>query len=123
MDGVLAAFPAPFIFESATAQEIHRVLRPGGKAVFLLAFRPTSSHLADRVIRILFRFTGQEPPERINPGMLDQAYLEAGFCVQTLWYNKPGGEMLVIEAKTTTRKSTLSCVKSCHGNSDRGIQD
>ena len=97
-DSITATFPAPFIFEEETANEIERTLKPGGKMVALLAFRPAGSAWGARVIRAIFTLTGQLPAHAIDTRPIEAPYLQAGLHVQTGWHSTQTGEMLVIEA-------------------------
>jgi ubiquinone/menaquinone biosynthesis C-methylase UbiE len=97
-DSITATFPAPFIFEDATAMEIERTLKPGGKMVSLLAFRPTGSAWGARVIRAIFTLTGQLPARSIATKSIEAPYFQAGLQVQTGWHSTQTGEMLLIEA-------------------------
>jgi ubiquinone/menaquinone biosynthesis C-methylase UbiE len=97
-DGITATFPAPYIFAASTAAEIERTLKPGGRMVALLAFRPNGSQLGARLVRALFSLTGQLPPRAIDARSFEAPYLQAGLRVQTGWHSTASGEMLLIEA-------------------------
>ncbi len=52
---ITATFPALYIFESATLQEIHRALQPDGSLIILLTAVVTGTSLHERLIRFLTR--------------------------------------------------------------------
>ncbi len=56
---VVSTFPADFIFASATLQEIHRVLIPGGRLVIVPNGMLTGGGLIKRLIEWLYQITGQ----------------------------------------------------------------
>lgn len=61
-DGVVSTFPAGFILEQATVEEVIRVLRPGGRFVVVLNARLTGRGLLNRSLEWLYGITGQRPP-------------------------------------------------------------
>lgn len=76
-----ATFPAPYLFTPAAAQEVFRLLQPGGKLIVLLSAQIGGTHLAVKLIHLLLRCTGQQPSdalidERLLP-VFEQAGLEA----------------------------------------------
>jgi ubiquinone/menaquinone biosynthesis C-methylase UbiE len=95
---IFSTFPAPFIFEPATAAEIERTLKPRGRFVALLAHRPSGTRLRDRFIRALFTLTREYPPREMDTQVFIQAYVDAGLEVRCDWHKNPSGDLLVIEA-------------------------
>ncbi|MEW6569292.1 MAG: class I SAM-dependent methyltransferase [Chloroflexota bacterium] len=78
-DGVVATFPAEYVFEPGVAHEVWRVLHSGGRLVIIpvAIFLPTS--LIHRVTAWLFRVTGQA--EEAGPDWTTP-FLQAGFSVE-----------------------------------------
>jgi ubiquinone/menaquinone biosynthesis C-methylase UbiE len=61
-DSVVSTFPAEFILERATVDEVARVLRPGGRFVVLVNACLTGRDLPSRFLEWLYTLTGQRPP-------------------------------------------------------------
>lgn len=61
-DSVVATFPADYIFETATLEEAHRVLVPGGRFVILPGASILGRGFMDRLMAFIFRITGETPP-------------------------------------------------------------
>jgi ubiquinone/menaquinone biosynthesis C-methylase UbiE len=82
-DQVLATFPSEYIYAPHTAQEIYRLLVPGGSAVILPIAWITSSHWIYRLAAWLFRTTGQAPANKDSLPLVEftSPYEEAGFEV------------------------------------------
>lgn len=67
-DTVIATFPSEYILDQETLKEIHRVLTPGGKLVVVAMVWFTGARLAHRLLRWLFRATGEsQEMERFWP--------------------------------------------------------
>ncbi len=85
-DGVVAAFPAPYILASETVAAIHRVLRPDGRLVIVSQATLTGSGFLARAVDRLFILTGQRAASPAAPDQVDEAswlnpLTEAGFLV------------------------------------------
>lgn len=76
---IVATFPAPYLFTPATANEINRLLQPGGTLVVLLSAQMNGSNLADKILHFLFRWTGQLPSDSLIKEQLIPVYDDAGF--------------------------------------------
>jgi SAM-dependent methyltransferase len=61
-DTVVATFPADYIFDPITLEEVHRVLTPGGRFVILPGASILGRGFMDRAMALLFRITGETPP-------------------------------------------------------------
>lgn len=58
-----ATFPSEYILQRETILELTRTLSPTGKIVILFAAWPGGSSLPEKAVRLLFRLTGESPPE------------------------------------------------------------
>ena len=61
-DSLVSTFPAEFILERATVEEVARVLRPGGRFVVVVNACLTGRDLPSRFFEWLYALTGQRPP-------------------------------------------------------------
>ena len=92
---VVATFPAPFIIEKRTLEEIYRVLIPGGTLIIIPVAWITGSSPIDRMAASIFRLLGQAPDwDDINL----QPFREAGFIATVERREIPGSEILLIKA-------------------------
>ena len=84
-DTVVATFPTEYIYDPATLQEAYRVLLPAGKFVILPGATILGRGFLDRVMALLFRITGQTPPNlaEIIHERSRQPFVNAGFQVET----------------------------------------
>jgi len=62
-DTIVTTFPAEFVVDPVTMQEVARVLVPGGRWVAAAAVRFEGPGLAACLLRKLYRVTGQHEPE------------------------------------------------------------
>lgn len=84
-DTVVATFPTEYIYDPATLTEAYRVLSPGGRLVILPGATILGRGLMDRLMALLFRITGQTPPNlsEILHEKSKEPFGMAGFEVQT----------------------------------------
>ena len=84
-DTVVATFPTEYIYDPATLQEAYRVLLPNGRLVILPGATILGRGLLDRFMALLFRITGQTPPNlaEIIHERSRQPFVNAGFRVET----------------------------------------
>ncbi len=96
---VTATFPAPYIFEPDTLNEIRRILVPGGKLIILLTVEVTGTTLHDRLIRFLSGINGHVRfSESLHEAI--QAPLRAcGFMGHLEWIAGNNARLLVILAQ------------------------
>jgi ubiquinone/menaquinone biosynthesis C-methylase UbiE len=76
---LIATFPASYLFQAETAREAARVLVPGGRMVVLAFVQIQGTTLSEKILRKIFRQTGQEPTDDWITGRLLAAFQQAGF--------------------------------------------
>lgn len=76
---VVSTFPTEYILSAATASELWRALRPGGRLVILPMAEIIGGRLLERLAGWLFRITGQSQDFAAR---WEQPYREAGFRLQ-----------------------------------------
>lgn len=59
---MLATFPTEYILDRRTLCEAERVLRPAGSLVVVAGVHIAAHSLPDRLLDLLYRFTGEAPP-------------------------------------------------------------
>ncbi len=102
-DGVVAAFPAPYLLEPDTLGAIRRVLRPGGRLVIVPEAALTGADPLTRLVEWLWAITGQRRaggssgPE--DGGLWDTALAGAGFAVTVHDVGQPGSWVRVVVAE------------------------
>lgn len=81
---LVATFPAEYIFDPQTLIEAKRVLVPKGRFVILPGATITGRGLLDRAMALLFRITGQTPPDlsELLHERSREPFLAAGFQLQ-----------------------------------------
>lgn len=80
---IVSTFPAEFIVDPATVREFRRVLKRGGRVVFVPVATIMPAHMADRLAGWLFDITGQSTtPAQGWPPRLTQTYQAAGFALR-----------------------------------------
>jgi len=98
-DAVAATFPAEYIFDPRTLDEVQRVLAPGGKFILLPMAWITGLRPLERFVAWLMRLSGEVPGE---PGHLlpvvRERFAAAGFDVRKETVDLPRSRVLVIVA-------------------------
>lgn len=96
---VTATFPAPYIFEPATLNEIRRVLKPGGKMIILVTGEVTGSTLHEKIIRFAYGLFGfSRTPDSLQT-YLQEPLRKCGFMGHVEWIAGPNARLLVIVAQ------------------------
>lgn len=96
-DAVLSTFPTPYVFLDETILEIHRVLRPSGRLIVLLAALQPGNSLPEKLVHLLFQITHQAPPENTKFEDLLQRYRNQGFDSSIAWRETQPGKLLIME--------------------------
>jgi ubiquinone/menaquinone biosynthesis C-methylase UbiE len=99
-NSVTATFPAEFIFDFLTLNEIRRILTPSGKLVILPMAWITGKSLMERLASWFFRVSGEAPgkPKPISTALHDR-FTQAGFDSRSEIAEMSGGQVLVILAE------------------------
>ncbi len=79
---LVATFPAPYLFQTETAEEASRVLIPGGRLVVLAFAQFQGNTLPEMIMRKIFRQTGQERTKSWTANHLLLVFQQAGFETQ-----------------------------------------
>ncbi|MEM5776175.1 MAG: class I SAM-dependent methyltransferase [Anaerolineaceae bacterium] len=90
-----ATFPAPYLFTPAAAQEVFRLLQPGGKLIVLLSAQIGGTHLAVRLIHLLLHWTGQQPSDALIGERLLLVFEQAGLEVKIQHEKSNADELLL----------------------------
>ncbi len=101
-NNVIATFPADYIFDPQTLNEIRRVLLPAGTLVIIPTAWITGGRPLERLAAWVFMVSGEAPG---NPHLMSTAlrsrFLNAGFKASSEIVEKRGSKVLVIVAKKT----------------------
>lgn len=83
-DTIVSTFPAAYIFDSRTLVEAQRVLALNGRFVILPGATILGRGILDRAMALLFRITGQTPPDvsDILQEQTREPFAKAGFHVE-----------------------------------------
>jgi ubiquinone/menaquinone biosynthesis C-methylase UbiE len=103
-DTVAATFPTEYIYDPATLTETYRVLSPSGRFVILPGAKILGRGLMDRLMAILFRITGQTPPNlsEIIHERSKEPFGKAGFKVLTHELDIRSSRVFILVATKTT---------------------
>lgn len=101
-DSLFATFPTAFIVDPLALDEFWRVLKFGGRLVFVPAARMTGPGLPDRFADWLFRVTGQSSTSWSDPVL--RQYEAAGFTAHLESVHLPRSVVQVVIAEKTSRR-------------------
>jgi ubiquinone/menaquinone biosynthesis C-methylase UbiE len=93
---VTATFPAPYIFELSTLNEIRRVLEPGGNLIILLTAEVTGTSIHERIIRFVSGVFGFGIVSESFQEAIQIPFREAGFMAHLEWIPGGNARLLVI---------------------------
>jgi ubiquinone/menaquinone biosynthesis C-methylase UbiE len=94
-DAIVSTFPTPFIIESETLAEAHRILKQGKRLVIVPSGVLTGGGLLKQGLEFAYRVTGQRGPWGIQ---LEDHFLNAGFSVEMVVQKCPYSVAYVIIA-------------------------
>jgi ubiquinone/menaquinone biosynthesis C-methylase UbiE len=99
-DTLVATFPAEYIFDPQTLIEAQRVLKSNGRFVILPGATIMGRGILDRAMALLFRFTGQTPPNisEILREKSKEPFGKAGFHVEIYELNIRSSLVLILVA-------------------------
>lgn len=103
---LVATFPAPYLFTPETAAEASRVLVPGGKLVVLLSAQFQGAAFPEKIMRIIFRQTGQQPTDEAIADHLLPVFHNAGFGSSIHREGCGSDELLVVVMHNNAATST-----------------
>jgi ubiquinone/menaquinone biosynthesis C-methylase UbiE len=97
---IVATFPAPYITEHETLDEVRRCLSDGGRFIVLPVAMQIGRGLLDRAMALLFRLTHQSPvdPIEIVREKLREPFVKANFEVDIQELQVKSSLLLVIVA-------------------------
>jgi ubiquinone/menaquinone biosynthesis C-methylase UbiE len=102
---IVSTFPTEFIVDPATVREFRRVLKEGGRVIFIPAATIIPGGLADRLAGWLFDITGQSTtPAQGWPPRLTQTYQAAGFNLRIERRPLPRSLVWVVVAETDNQR-------------------
>jgi ubiquinone/menaquinone biosynthesis C-methylase UbiE len=99
-DSIVATFPAPYIYDPDTLQEIRRVLAPDGQLIILPMAWLTGKHTLEIIMAWLFQISGIAPEShQVLPIELSSQIIQAGFKVRTEIITIKESQVLVLLAE------------------------
>jgi ubiquinone/menaquinone biosynthesis C-methylase UbiE len=100
-DSIISTFPSEYIFDMQTLSEARRVLRSSGRLIVLLAVLPKNPLLG-----ILFKVTGQSPPEAHDSikSKIIEILARVNFKTEVQLVEVKSGNLFVVVAKKEETK-------------------
>jgi ubiquinone/menaquinone biosynthesis C-methylase UbiE len=100
-DNVVSTFPTPYIYQSATLNEIKRVLKKDGQIIVLLSAWITGNSIIEKLLKIIYKITGESfPDDHENMEKLLDLFSSSGLTSQVEWLTSPKSRLLVIIIKS-----------------------
>lgn len=96
-----ATFPSEYIFETATISEIHRTLTDSGKVVILLAAWPGGTSAFEKIMRFVFRITGESPRQNSDFSQFTDPFHSQGFFSSAKVFDYQKTKLLLIVSQKT----------------------
>lgn len=98
-DTIVATFPSEYILRSDTLASCRRVLRMGGRLVILIGVEIGGEGITRKILRFLYRVTGQTTPAQTYLEQLIEKYADHGFSahIEKLQYHKDTLTVIVAE--------------------------
>lgn len=96
---VAATFPAPYIFEPETLNEIRRVLIPEGRLIILLTVEVTGNSMHEHLIRFFAGVTRSGQVSESFQEAIKSPLRECGFMGHLEWIAGNNARLLVIKAQ------------------------
>jgi ubiquinone/menaquinone biosynthesis C-methylase UbiE len=103
-NNVVATFPAEYIFDPQTLNEIRRVLLTGGQLVIIPTAWITGAGSLERLAAWVFRVSGEAPGyPKLMAANVKARFVNAGFVATSELVEKRGSQVLVIVAKKSPK--------------------
>jgi ubiquinone/menaquinone biosynthesis C-methylase UbiE len=103
-NNVVATFPAEYIFDPQTLNEIRRVLLPGGQLVIIPTAWITGAGSLERLAAWVFRVSGEAPGyPNLMAANVKARFVNSGFVATSEIVEKRGSQVLVIVAKKSPK--------------------
>lgn len=96
---VVSTFPTEFIVQHETLAEVQRVLKPGGRLVFVPNGQLHLTNIVTRILEWLYTVTGQRGPWPVD---IEQACTQAGLKTQSHWEERQQSRVWVVIAEKHT---------------------